>query len=131
MSLPGDVRNIRTPEKCEYCSYPAEHELCTESDSFGDEWTPVCKKHLPDPSKKLVGSCECCHAVDVVIVPTRDPEEIHGCITYKCPECLLIHYQYSNSLMDDLEDDDDSNDWDDWTEDEMYNDRVMDNDEEI
>lgn len=122
MALPGEVKKITNSEGsvCEEagCSHHATHKYCSESDSFGDEWTYLCETHLPDPNAKNVSDCDQCHAEKVVVVPTRDPEEIHGPVSYLCPDCLEEHRKHAQSLMDDLSFlDDDEDDWDDWDED--------------
>jgi len=120
MALPGEVRKHHSNEQCEYddCTATATHKVCTESDSFGDEWEYRCEAHLPDPTKKNIGDCDHCEAQDVELVPTRDPEEIHGPVSYLCPACLSRHRQYVRELNEsyhdeldeyeeDYEDDDD------------------------
>lgn len=114
MALPGARRKILGPNNtpCEKpgCSNCATVSLCTESDSFGDEWTDLCDEHLPDPNAKDVGDCDHCEAQDVELTPTRDPEEIHGPVSYVCPTCLSRHREYVNSLMAELDDyDEDDN----------------------
>lgn len=112
MALPGDVKKHDRGEQCEYddCLATATREVCTESDSFGDEWEARCETHLPDPEAKDIGDCDRCEAQHVALVPTRDPEEIHGPVSYLCPSCLFDHRRYAQCLMDDLEDEMDEDD---------------------
>jgi hypothetical protein len=120
MALPGEVRKHLGNDLCERCDAAAEFDLCTESDSFGDEWEPVCKAHLPDPNLDDIGDCDQCDACIVKVVPTRDPEEIHGPVSYLCPACLSRHRQYVRELnesyhdeLDEYEEDYEDDDEDD------------------
>lgn len=93
MGLPGDIRKLGKDSTacCErHEDRKATHQLCTESDSFGDEWTDVCDECITDSleAPAYVGVCEWCKTEDVELSPVRDTDEgTHGPLYDVCNPC--------------------------------------------
>jgi len=99
MALPGQIRKLNHHEEhqCEDCLtvdkiVVATHSLCTESDSFGSEYTYLCDKHIADirtkSNKPKVGCCQFCNTAGVEVSPFRDPDEgSHGPVYNACSPC--------------------------------------------
>ena len=91
--LPGDVRKLADNLRgmtCERCSKPAEFEVCTESDSFGDETVLMCidckTAFVNQPPMEV--ECDWCKKLSEVH-PLRDTleEGSHGPVYYVCDDC--------------------------------------------
>ena len=94
--LPGHVRELRPEDQCpcqyDECKAHATHEFCTEADSFGAEWLPLCETHIEqfriDAAQDCIASCDWCKAENVVVAPFRDFEEgTHGPVYDVCEVC--------------------------------------------
>ena len=86
--LPGETTTRFEAGICDRCcESSATIGLCTESDSFGDEITPVCDDCLKASQKDTNhGKCGC--GVAAELKPTRDPEEgAHGPVYWLCENC--------------------------------------------
>lgn len=114
MSLPGNIRKLESPEKCEACLYndkdsTANLEVCTEADSFGSEWQPICQPCLDKHKSELhpdgtLGDCEWCRSVDVMVKPTRDYEEgSFGPVYDVCKQCRINQAKRAQEEFDSLE----------------------------
>lgn len=95
MSLPGDVLKLRSDGSivCEMedCTNAAAKSVCTESDSFGDEFTSMCEKHVEEfaNSEPALEICEWCNVGPIEVHPIRDFEEgSHGPVYEVCNACI-------------------------------------------
>jgi hypothetical protein len=103
-----------------------------ETDSFGAEFVHMClrckgrhlawKRENPDGP---LGMCESCHAMDVPVLPWRDPEEGQaGPVYYQCAGCRTARHarerEYIEQDMRDHPEDYDYSTWgrasDDWSD---------------
>lgn len=96
MALPGEIRTAHSDEVCEYEQHendvPAVKALCTESDSFGDEWLPMCQAcyeiQQSKPEVPIISVCERCNTNNIEVKPRRDPEEgTSGPVYDMCNTC--------------------------------------------
>lgn len=114
MGLPGDICKLKhEKEMCEgwdesECHKEAEYRLTGETDSFGSEYSYLCKEHL-DMYKKARDSsnhldiCDHCNTEDK-LYPTRDIEEGQGGPVYwLCSSCRNKESKRVNELYNELD----------------------------
>lgn len=96
--LPGQTRPLSENQMCEvHDDKPAVIELCTEADSFGAEWTPLCQSCIDEHNAEkhpdgVLRDCDWCHATNVRIKPMRDYEEgSNGPVYDVCGPCRTRH----------------------------------------
>jgi Zn-finger nucleic acid-binding protein len=105
MAMPGNTRGITGQHGTQcgfaiegFCTTKPTKELCTESDSFGDEWTPVCIPCLVESKRRIQTSTETTHCprcdlefLEKDLETRRDWEEgMHGPVYDMCPKCAEI-----------------------------------------
>jgi len=110
MAMPGDVRSIREADVCpcqyDECSASASQEYCTEVDSMGAEWLPLCDDHIEQFKEDVANAnaledneCEWCHATDVHTAPFRDWQEgSQGPLYEVCDKCRGKSIDEANEL---------------------------------
>jgi protein-arginine kinase activator protein McsA len=103
--LPGNVVGLDQPRQCERCEKPATVRLCTESDSFGDELTPMCDNCLKEYQSQppLEGYCDWCKKT-AVLSPMRDIDEgSHGPVYQVCQPCRNDYNAALDEEFDELD----------------------------
>lgn len=110
--LPGQIRKVSESSsvicETENCQHKATHQLCTESDSFGDELEHYCAEHIEAVRKEMEEApeveeeCNWCHKV-AVLSPHRDWEEGTGGPCYDlCSACRSKNIQAGIDDNDEL-----------------------------
>lgn len=98
--LPGHTRALEVDGPCMRCLHDkgvtvlAVRELCTEADSMGAEWTPLCQDCLNEAeiareeAANEMDDCEIGNHRALDVRPWRDPEEgSNGPVYMACAEC--------------------------------------------
>jgi len=121
-TFPGATRPSREADDCpcqyDDCAEVATQEYCTEVDSMGGEWLPLCDAHIEQFKEDVAnanalsdGECEWCKARDVQVAPFRDWQEgTQGPMYDVCETCRGKSIDEANKLADNVpEDEEDIN----------------------
>ena len=112
--LPGQTTGLVEPCQCERCDKPATVRFCTESDSFGDELTPMCGECADEYQNKppLEMDCDFCKKL-AVVHPMRDTleEGTHGRVYYVCQPCQVKYDETVAEAYEEMEREEDRLCW--------------------
>ena len=108
MSLPGSISMLKDSDKNTCDDHPERHavaRLCTESDSFGDEYSFMCKEcyeeYKKDADEDIIDTCEWCKTENVAVRPIRDIDEgSHGPVYYVCSKCAQDYRKRMEEELD-------------------------------
>jgi len=116
--LPGEITGYAGDENCHCCNYSWATALaCTESDSMGDELTPMCEACVKIFEAEVISQkfdctwCKNATYTPVPVRPIRDPDEgSHGPVYWLCDKhrsSLIDHHRQEDEKWEEEEE----NDW--------------------